>query len=502
MSTPTKACARLLVGLFLLGLASPLATELLSTGPPDPPVAENRRAAERPRWQWNAGAIQAFPRAYESYFDDTFGLRFGLLRWHSLRQIGLFGVFPSASMYLGGQGFWFFADEHSIELMRGTLPFPKSELEVWAATLSAQAQWCRARGIGYVFAIGPSKEAIYPELVPAQWERLGPTRYDELVARLAGSGVPLLDLRPALAQEQRHDRPELRDFTYHPLGTHWTERGCWAACCAIERALARDCPTLVPLAREQLATALVALPGDTWAARAYVSDVYTQPYYEVRPQAGWRQTVTRETRRGQTLVLRRGADPARPRAVMFRDSFGFKVDEFLAEDCSLLVQSHLTEFDAQLVEEVQPELVIQLYVDRRLGLAPPVFAPFDEAALQRARFEAAHTTLWRLEPAPEQAVLAPGASRMLPQAELDPQRCALLRLLVDAAEAGRLELACGPASPEAGCGPRRMVLSYAAGRNELFVRLSGRDLAGTAQLCGPAPGPVALRALELRAEQP
>jgi hypothetical protein len=485
----------LLVLVFLAGLLAPAAERLAQSGADGSTEAELRSAAQLAPWSWEPAAIQAWPRALEAHFADTFGLRTPLLRWNSLLQIGLFELFPSGSMYLGGDGFWFFTGERSVELMRGTAPFARDELDAWCATLAAQDAWCRARGIHYLYVLGPSKERIYPELVPQKWNRLETTRYDQLVARLGGGGAPLLDLRPAMLAERAHDRPELREFTYHPLGTHWTERGCWAAYAAIEQALSRDCPAFVPLAREELATQLVDLPGDTWAARAYVSDVYKQPYYEQRPRQGFRQKVERESRPSGALVWRRGADRARPRVLIFRDSFGFKVDEFLAEDCSLLVQSHQRGFDPALVEDLHPDVVIQLYVDRQLGFPPPVLAAFDEPAVLRARFERAGAPLWKLDTPRELDAQAPFA---LPQAALEEQRCAVLRLQLECARAGRLELVC----PDAGCGEKRLELACAAGQSELFLRLSGRELARAPSLRVAQAGPLRLLALELRPEAP
>lgn len=488
----------LLVALFVLGVGAPLAQRWFRRDPRGSPEAEGRQAATRPYWQWKSAAIESFPQAYEAHFDDTLAWRYPLLRWNSLSRLGLFGAYPSPSMYVGQQGFWFYAEEDARDLWRGLRPFPPDELESWCRTLAAQAQWCRARGIAYVFVLGPSKEQLYPEFVPPEWTRVGPSRYDELVAHLGGNGAPLLDLRSALESEKLYDREEARDFTYHPLGTHWTERGCWAAYAAIERALAQDCPALAPLGRAGLETRRVELPGDSWAARAYVGDVYTQPYWEVRPQGGFRQTVAREARHGGDVVLRRGPDPARPRALIFRDSFGFKVDEFLAEDCSLLVQSHQLAFDPVLVEDVHPQIVVQLYVDRRLGLAPPAFADFDESAALRERFAAASEPLWSRSFAPEQAALQPGAELELPAATLPAERFAVLRLQVDAAQAGELELRVADAPcPEL---PTRRAV--ARGRNELYVRFLGRELAHAPRLRNSGSIPLAVRDLELRAERP
>ncbi|MBK7643615.1 MAG: hypothetical protein IPJ19_11320 [Planctomycetes bacterium] len=494
--------SRALLLVFLACLAGPCAGRLLARVEPNLAEAELRRATEAPKWSWDSNAIQGYPRSYESYFADRLGLRSELLRWNSLQSIGIFGQFPGESMYIGREGFWFYADEHARDAWRGLYPFTRDELERWASELVAEAQWCRAHGMLFLVAVAPSKELIYPELVPERWSRVGPSRYDQLFERLEHSGVPLLDLRPAIEAEKLHDRPAERDFTYHPLGTHWTERASWAAYVAIERELAKSCPGFVPRARAQLAYERSELPGDTWAARAYVSDVYTQPYFSVAPQSGWRQTVTREPYRGRMTVRRHGPDPSRPRVVMLRDSFGFKVDELLAEDCSLLVQSHYVGFERHLIESVQPEVVIELLVDRKLNFPPGESEPGDEQKELAQAFQAAGPAarVLSLQRPPAQAALARGTKLELPPVSLDPERCAVVRVLLQTQSPGVLVLEGRLEASATGCPPRRIQIAFTAGTSQIFARLASRDLAAGARVSVLGGGTVSLRLVDARAE--
>src|SRR5262245_58909489 len=109
--------------------------------------------------------------------------------------------------------------------------------------LESQRDFLARRGIEYVFAIGPNKESIYPEQVPPRYNRVGPTRMDQLVAHLeAHSDFRILDLRPALRRARADDRPDVH--LYFELGTHWNGRGARAAAREMQRRLGELFPAV------------------------------------------------------------------------------------------------------------------------------------------------------------------------------------------------------------------------------------------------------------------
>lgn len=474
----TRAPRVLLAGLFGAALLAPCAAMLLDRTQSGDTEAENRRATPLPGWSWDLAAIQAFPSRFEAFFGDALGLRSSLLRLNARLELGLFGQFPGRSMAIGRDDFWFFEGDDSLAQHRGLRALDEAELASWERTLRAQSDWCRARGIGYLFVIGPSKEVVYEERLPASWTALAPTRYEQLVERLGGAGRPLLDLRGALADERTHDRPELRDFTYHPLGTHWTDRGCWRAAREIVRALSGACPRIAAEEREELQTSASDSIGDSWAARAFVQDLYPQPTFEVRPRGGFRYEESRTWFDQRSIVLRRGARPDGPRILLFRDSFGFRTEDFLAQSCSLLVQSNSARFEPRVVDAYEPDLVVQLYVDRALGKPLQPFAAPDDQPELIQRFREAGAPLWSLHPAQV------GADELeLDGLALADEGHALLRLQLDPARDGTLELCCPLAQ---GCGERRFVRAWPAGTGELVLRLRG-------PLSGQAPARLRVR---------
>jgi hypothetical protein len=70
-----------------------------------------------------------------------------------------------------------------------------------------------------------------------------------------------------------------------------------------------------------------------------------------------------------------------PRAVIFRDSFASQLAPLLSEHFSRAVYLWQNDFDAQVVEEECPDIVIQEIVGRHLFnfIPSPELVPFDEA---------------------------------------------------------------------------------------------------------------------------
>ncbi|HEX6863342.1 MAG TPA: hypothetical protein VF414_11030, partial [Thermoanaerobaculia bacterium] len=228
------------IGLFVLALLAPAIDQCLRPDVArDCLRAEKRVPEPRPDVPHSLAEFNSFPRRYEAHYDDTFGLRDVLLRWNSAELwLGL-GLSPSERFEQAGDD-WCFLGK-SRENFRGVRPVRAEELEDLVARLRERRDFLRAQGVGYLYVIIPDKETIYPERTPATWRKLGPTRLEQLLARLEREpDLPVLDLRPALLAAKAEDAPE--DWLYTRLGTHWNGRGAYAAYRAIIERLRQDFP--------------------------------------------------------------------------------------------------------------------------------------------------------------------------------------------------------------------------------------------------------------------
>jgi len=337
-----------------------------------PEEAEQRTAAPCPPTPSSLWTLLVYPDRYERYFRDTFGLRDVLLRWHSLEKLFVFRVSASRKVVVGRDDWMFYSDEFSLETFRGVHPFTNEELERWRRTLESQRDYLARRGIDDVFVIGPNKETIYPDYVPTAYNRVGPTRMDQLVAYLdAHSDFRILDLRPPLIAARADDRPY--DHLYYELGTHWNGRGNFVAARETSRRLHARFPAVKEIERDAVQTFILDDHGDSEADWMYVGDFFPQRHIWLTPVGGRRaRTLEQGWVRGSAHVAEMD-DAALPRALVLHDSFGIGPESLLADSFRHSTWLQTPTFDTGAIAAEKPDVVIAVYVERILvGLQPEV----------------------------------------------------------------------------------------------------------------------------------
>lgn len=358
----------LLVLLFLGGLLAPWIDLLLRTDAARGPGVEGRHAEPWPEWNWSRFRRSNFLPKVELAFNDHLGLRDVLLRWNSRLCLDLWDHSPSATVLVGREGWLYYTGEDSVPIWRGLRPFAEGELARWQGVLERRRDRARALGARYVLVLGPNKESIYPDFLPAGWEPLGPSRLDQLVQWMGTrSDVELVDLRPVLRAARAEDTPE--HHLYYEEGTHWHGRGCRAAAREILRRIAASFPAMAKLP-ESAWRSESSLGAESWRTKMYLGS----PAGRLRDE--WRQEGPR---RAQPLTSEPGAAPTRfeqrvphaglPRVVMFHDSFGPGLAKLLTEDFACLVTRQENALDTALVASEHADLVLDLFVERVLAVS-------------------------------------------------------------------------------------------------------------------------------------
>lgn len=378
---------RVLVLGFLAAIAAPAVDELIRDDDRRGPKPEMRVATIKPARPRSFGELESFPRRYESYFQDTFGLRDFLMRWHSIEKWFGLGVSPSNAIVRGLDEWIFLSATKSGPTFRGANPFSEKQLDLWIRLIESHRDYCAAMGANYLYVICPNKETIYPEYVPDHWTKIGPTRLEQLVERLkARPDLPFLDLRPSLRALK--DGDSVGDELYTKLGSHWNGRGGYAAYSEIIKRISTDFPDVETIRRDHCEeTSNGVGNGDSWGRRMYIDDWFSQREYLLSRAGGngfklVEQTLTPPLRRATRNVGSPG-----PRVLMFHDSFGPYVWTLLSESFREFMCSWQSHFDRELVAEFQPELVIDLHVERSLVYTSPqraIPSPLTQWARQQA----------------------------------------------------------------------------------------------------------------------
>ena len=359
---------RTMIIVFLVALALPLTGMLLNLDH-DAPSGENRTLAAWPQLRWDTASLRALPEQLTRYFEDHFAFRVRLVRWQAIARLQALGVSPSASVIKGHDGWLFYADDGAIEDYASAPPLSDAELEEWRSTLQDISDWLRMRGIAYLFVIAADKHAIYPEYMPATIRRAAVSRVDQLVSYLRQrSTVRVLDLRPALLAAKPRER------LYHRTDTHWNDRGALVGYESIISALAEELPALVPVARSAFEPRIVRSAGLDLAGMLGLTEAIREEDLVLVPTRHRRARILEPHHPNDRLTHARIVTEAPnrgPRAVVFMDSFGPALVPFLSEDFSRVVYLWQDNMDPQVVQQEQPQVVIQEIVGRGLSTMLP-----------------------------------------------------------------------------------------------------------------------------------
>lgn len=352
----------LLVVLFLVVIALPLAANLAGFDGADG-GAENREMARFPHL--SLASATDYPEAVTRWFGDHFAFRAMLVRWHGEIRLSGLGVSPSAAVVKGRNGWLFYGDDMTIDDYALADPMTPGALLNWREALLRASRWLQARGIAYVFTVAPDKHVLYPEELPATLTRVGNvSRTDQLLTALQDTGLAL-DLRPALFAAKARER------IFQMTDTHWNDRGALVAYQQIIAAVRARVPSTPPAwTRDDFDLVSRDIAGLDLAGMLGLKRVLRETDLTLVPRRPRRAHVvepagaapTDETGRLVTELT----EPSLPRAVIVRDSFASKLAPFLSEHFSRAVYVWQNDFDADLVSQERPDIVIQEIVGRHL----------------------------------------------------------------------------------------------------------------------------------------
>jgi alginate O-acetyltransferase complex protein AlgJ len=364
LEKPSRSSSRVLVALFLVIISTPLAVNLAGVDGADP-GAENRELAAFPHLDRTWTSIAELPANLGLWFDDHFGLRSTFIRWYGESRLFVFGVSPSAAVVKGRDGWFFYGDDMGIEDYVNIETMSPQAVDNWRAAVLRARDWLRPRGIAYVFTIAPDKHVIYPEAMPPTLTRLGGvSRTDQLFTALQDTALAV-DVRPWLFEGKTRER------IYQQTDTHWNDRGALVAYQQIIGAVRARVPATPPAwTRGDFEPVDRTVEGLDLAAMMGLKRVLREDDMTLVPRRARRARVVEPAGAGPTdeegRLITEIDDRSLPRAVIFRDSFVSRLVPFLSEHFSRAVYLWQNDFDANVVTQEHPDVVIQEIVGRHL----------------------------------------------------------------------------------------------------------------------------------------
>ena len=355
---------RLQTCLFALVVALPLAINLLG-GDGANPAAENRALASFPRLEPSLASISSYPAGLVAWFEDHFGLRARLVRWHAGSRWFWLGMSPSPTVLRGGDGWLFYGDDGGVDDYANASALTDEELGAWRDATKRARRWAAAHGVAYVFTIVPDKHAIYPERFPRTIRKVqARSRTDQVLGAL-GDCDWAVDVRPALLAAKTGER------VYHMTDTHWNDRGAFEAYRVLIEAVRAQNPS-VPEAwtRSDFVAVSHRTDGGDLAGMMGLTRSLHEHDLALQPSRPRQARVVEPPGAQPTDELGRIVTEIPgsrlPRAVVFRDSFSSALVPFLSEHFSRVVYLWQNDFLTDVVLEERADVVIQEIVGRHL----------------------------------------------------------------------------------------------------------------------------------------
>jgi hypothetical protein len=369
-SRSRDVCNGLACVLFALALSAPILSMIARGDSPKTLTAENRNAAPEPALPRDLDSACKYPAQFEAWWSDVFGGREALLRGHALLQWIVFRASPAPAFFPGRDGWFFYTGDDSRAVWRGLREVPASRLRAWCKALETRRDILKQVGVEYLYVISPNKQTIYPEYLPASESGSGSTPREQLLAFAAThSDAPILDLYPALLAEKQHDRPELGDFTFHRLGSHWSSRGAWAAVHAIVARLAEKFAWLHPIERDDCECVLRpdCDRDDDVPARLHLEGVLAEPSFAFREKRGVHARIVRASAEHPPRSMEFATDRKDGEKMMLvHDSFGPEFREQLAEYPPSLTTIWRYSLPIEEILILRPRIVVQEFTERML----------------------------------------------------------------------------------------------------------------------------------------
>ncbi len=354
----------LLVGLFLVVIGLPIGANIASVDGADA-EAENRVLAPWPTLDGTWDAVGRFGNRFGHWFEDHFGFRGRLIRWYGISRYFWLGVSPSPTVVIGKDGWLFYMEDGGLDDYTNEQPMTETELGQWRKMIVRANDWCRARGITYLFTVPPDKYTIYPQYFPATIKQLSPvSRTDQLMTATHDTGA-VLDVRQVVLARSQGER------LFHVTDTHWNERGAFLAYQQIMDALHARVPAVPPARpRTDFEETSRLLDGRDLAGMIGLKRLLREEDLRLVSKTPHKYIVTDPAggyaTGGNGRIITEIPGSALPRAVVFRDSFASALAPLISEHFSRVVYLWQNDFDAAVVEHEHPDVVLHEIVGRHL----------------------------------------------------------------------------------------------------------------------------------------
>lgn len=220
---------KLFIAAFLLSLAGPTLVWPAVRGFTDQTNYENRELAEFPEISF--GNFEKIPAQFEEYYNDHVPFKNLFVKIKTKLDLKLLGQSSLSAVTMGEENWMFYTTtqegEDALADYQRTNLYTGEQEEALKKSIAKAQKLIEDHGMRFFLFEAPNKESIYGEYMPDHVKQFGSvTRLEAVIPRLQEAGLPVYDLKPAVA-EARKTSPEKQ--LYYKYDSHWNQIGAYAA---------------------------------------------------------------------------------------------------------------------------------------------------------------------------------------------------------------------------------------------------------------------------------
>jgi hypothetical protein len=341
--------------------------------------AEKRKLAVFPKVVPSMAGLTEFPKNFDAFYRDHYGLRDNLIRLYNTFFLNVFHVSPSDVVLKGKEGWFFYIGEGVFEDFYRMQQGDRVALEKYAAMLTDRRDYFAGLGVKYLFVSVPNKISIYDEYLPERIQAgRGTTFYEQFTFFLEQEirFENFVNLYPVLRGNKQEEQ------LYFKTDTHWSNAGSLLAFNQIMKHCSAWFPEEIRYVTDkEVVRKEVSFSGDLTYLMHQEKTVKEQvdvvsiadPCAERRnihlsPASQYFQGMDSPTSR---LPSENGCSEKKLTALILHDSFGIPLQRYFNERFKKVIYSQYMKLDElqRLIVGEHPDIVIEIWVARNLERA-------------------------------------------------------------------------------------------------------------------------------------
>lgn len=324
-------------------------------------ITEKRKLAVKPVFEMT----DEYPKKFETYYNDNFGLRTMLVNWNSNFKFNFFNAAPASSFVLiGKDGFLFYNNTDAYNSYSHSNLVENEKLEyIYKKQLKIKNE-LTAKGIKYIVGFFPNKHTIYEEMFsyPMRLQVKGDVSFaDQIVKYFDERSFQFVDVRKDLLDAKGESQ------LYRKNDSHWNAYGAYITYNSFCK---------------QTSNMLGLVPYDT----SYFNIDYSiertggltnaigvekiKSYYDERPVFTFKQKVKTYKNIGtngfpkNTVITINENCGNTITVLVFRDSYTTEFIPFLSQNFYKVIYIWQFPIDMDLITKTNPDVVMSFCVER------------------------------------------------------------------------------------------------------------------------------------------